>query len=151
MVAEPEIFPCGPLNGLLTERACQNNQRRALAEEAAGKYSFIARCLTCTSPIKKLETPRKDQPMPKAGAESPKCKTHPDRDAVINKRGVSTGKCQECIVANGKAGGRLTGNPVLYMLREPRHQELLKFLQESAEENERTLEQEVVYRLKKTI
>ena len=29
---------------------------------------------------------------------SPKCKRHPDRDAIINSRGISTGQCGECLV-----------------------------------------------------
>jgi hypothetical protein len=213
---EPITFPCIPLNAVLTERACQNNQLRARAEKAALKFSPNIRCLTCPNPIKKLdETLGKEQVMPRAGARKapprcpehpneiqakhpnggyigkceiclglkpeplktvpseappkapepegeivqaefeapapPMCKTHPDRPAVINRKGVSMGKCRECLVRDGKNGGRITGSPVRYILRDPRHQELLKFLQESAEENERTLEQEVIYCLKKTI
>ncbi len=33
----PETFPCPTHNAVLTERASQNNQLRALAEERAGR------------------------------------------------------------------------------------------------------------------
>jgi hypothetical protein len=39
----------------------------------------------------------------------------------------------------------------LVLLRDPRHKEPLAFLEQSAEENERALEQGVIYRLKKTM
>jgi hypothetical protein len=211
-VVVPETFPCAPLDAVLTERACQNNQLRAMAEKQAGRITFIAKCLTCPCPIKKLERAdepelppvhdllglplrahakksgrkmrariRKETNMAKAEAprvkvESPppenvrvavvvepapgpnvalepvpKCKRHPDRDAIVNGRGISTGKCRECIETDGKTGGDIRKNPVAFMLRDPRHEALLNDLQEAAEANERTLEQEVIFRLKKTL
>ena len=51
----PETFPCPTHNAVLTERACQNNQLRALAEQRAGHITFITKCLTCICPIKKLD------------------------------------------------------------------------------------------------
>lgn len=213
----PETFPCAPLDAVLTERACQNNQLRALAEKQAGRITFIAKCLTCPCPIKKLEwadTPelppvhdylgmpirakgkkpgkrkmrariRKETNMakaakaeeaPRVNVESqppenvrvavvvkpapgpnvalepvPKCKRHPDRDAIVNGRGISTGKCRECIETDGKTGGDIRKNPVAFMLRYPRYKALLDDLQKAADENERTLEQEVIFRLKKTL
>ena len=56
----PETFPCAPLDAVLTERACQNNQLGGLAEEQAGVVGYIAKCLTCICPIKKLD--RADAP-----------------------------------------------------------------------------------------
>ena len=63
----PETFPCPTHNAVLTERACQNNQLRALAEQRAGHITFITKCLTCICPIKKLD--RVDAP------ELPRCMT----------------------------------------------------------------------------
>lgn len=53
-MVEPETFPCPTHNAVLTERACQNNQLRALAEQRAGRISYITKCITtCICPIKK--------------------------------------------------------------------------------------------------
>ena len=46
-MVEPETFPCPTHNAVLTERACQNNYLRALAEQRAGHITFITKCLTC--------------------------------------------------------------------------------------------------------
>jgi len=56
----PETFPCAPLDAVLSERACQNNQLGVLAEEQAGVVGYIAKGLTCICPIKKLD--RADAP-----------------------------------------------------------------------------------------
>jgi len=228
----PETFPCPTHNAILTERACQNNQLRALAEQKAGHTTFITKCLSCLCPIKRLdqtdapELPsvhdhlgmplRQDDPnkpktrplskgrrkkrrvktMPKAAAApqvevkepfipedtakslglqpaaalvnplpellpekpAPKCKKHPDRDAKINSRGISTGQCEECLHDNTSKGGiavkkKMDPNFSLIgeLLKADRHQELLQALRESAEANERTLEQEAIYRLRMTV
>ena len=239
-MVEPETFPCPTHNAVLTERACQSNQLRAIAEQRAGHITFITKCLTCICPIKKLDrvdtpelpsvhdhlgmplraeatTTKPEHPfskgrrkkrgkiMPKAAAApeaknepfipepladtakslglvaeapvsearteasisqardlgfkpAPKCKKHPDRDAKINSRGISTGQCEECLHVNTSKGGvavKMMMDPkfslITELLKADRHQELLQALRESADANERTLEQEAIYRLKNTV
>ena len=56
--------------------------------------------------------------------------------------------------AGGKPCGeeiKERGNLITELLKADRHQELLQALRESADANERTLEQEAIYRLKNTV
>lgn len=38
--------------------------------------------------------------------KEPRCKRHPERVAVVNKYGQSTGMCKACLSAAGRKGGR---------------------------------------------
>ncbi len=82
------------------------------------------------------------------------CKNHPDRPAKIDSLGRSMALCQECLsipgyksgVENHKRG--LTTPPVSIPLNQAKYAELKAWLEEQAEENERSLLQEIMFRLK---
>ena len=90
--------------------------------------------------------------------EIPLC-TRPDCEAPgspvkIDKLGRSMGMCQACVNARGRRGGfallqaAKTQNSAVARLDEAKYAELKTWLEVQAEENERTLSQEILYRLK---
>ena len=89
--------------------------------------------------------------------EIPIC-TRPDCEAPgspvkIDKLGRSMGMCAACVSARGKRGGYgcQSGKPpasVEAMLDQPKYAELKAWLEAQADEYERTLLQEIIYRLK---
>ncbi len=82
------------------------------------------------------------------------CKKHLERPAKIDRLGRSMGLCEECLSERGRASGikgqyaRLTGPPVSIPLNQGKYAELKAWLEKQAAENERTLTQEIMYRLK---
>lgn len=84
----------------------------------------------------------------------PTCKEHPDQPSVIDRLGRDTRYCRECHQARGRASGMLaqkkglTGPPVAIPLNQEKYAGLKKWLQEQAEDNERSLNQEIMFRLK---
>ena len=65
--------------------------------------------------------------------------------------------CVECISERGRKSGEmvqargLTGAPVSIPLNQGKYQELKSWLEREAEENERSLQQEIMFRLKRAM
>lgn len=82
----------------------------------------------------------------------PSCKNHPDRAAQLDVRGISTGSCPECLSARGKKAGEnlqeMGRKNVVLPLAKPRLADLRQWLAEQAENNERTLAQEIIFILR---
>jgi hypothetical protein len=84
----------------------------------------------------------------------PACKNHPEAPSKIDKLGRPMGLCVACLSARGRRHGRINREagkiapPVAIPLNLPKYRELLEWLTEQAEENERSLHQEIMYRLK---
>lgn len=83
----------------------------------------------------------------------PDCEA-PGSPVKIDKLGRSMGMCQACVSARGRRGAieaHTLGKPpapLLAMFDDPKHADLKKWLEEQAAEYERTLLQEIIYRLK---
>ena len=82
----------------------------------------------------------------------PDCEA-PGSPVKIDKLGRSMGMCQACVSARGRRGGfsaqsgKLSAS-VEVMLNEAKYADLKAWLEAQADENERTLLQEIMYRLK---
>lgn len=82
------------------------------------------------------------------------CKNHPLRLARFDSLGRNMRFCSECLSKRGLDSGTenarsgKTSPPVSIPLNQPKYAELKKWLKDQAEENERTLLQEILYRLK---
>jgi hypothetical protein len=85
------------------------------------------------------------------------CKKHPDRLAQIDALGRNMRLCPECLAERGRKSAEknreqgLTGAPFNIPLNAGKWAELKEWLSREAEENERTLRQEVMYRLKRVM
>lgn len=84
----------------------------------------------------------------------PTCNNHPGSPAKIDSLGRSMGLCSVCLSARGRKAGienaRLgkTSPPIAIPLNQPRFADLKAWLEAQAEENERSLLQEIMFRLK---
>lgn len=82
------------------------------------------------------------------------CKNHPEKAAVIDRLNRNMGLCLECLQERGRVAGTKvaqtgsSGPPIAIPLRQPKYIELKAWLEEQAEEYERTLTEEIMYRLK---
>ena len=82
------------------------------------------------------------------------CKNHPYRESVIDSLGRNTRYCSECHQERGRRSGKMsqehgkTGDPVSIPLNQGKYAELKIWLEEQAAENERSLNQEIMFRLK---
>jgi hypothetical protein len=89
-----------------------------------------------------------------AEGPSPTCKNHSDRPAKIDNLGRSMGLCSECLSARGRKAGLentargITAPPMSIPLNLAKYEDLKNWLITQAEENERTLQHEIIYRLK---
>ena len=87
-------------------------------------------------------------------AAGPACKKHPEKAAVIDRLDRNMGLCMECLQERGRVAGTKvaqtgsSGPPIAIPLRQPKYAELKAWLEEQAEEYERTLTEEIMYRLK---
>jgi hypothetical protein len=85
---------------------------------------------------------------------TPTCNNHPDRPAKIDRLGRSMSLCVECLSVRGrKAGIRnhergLTAPPVSIPLNLAKYAPVREWIEAQAKENERTLQAEIMYRLK---
>jgi hypothetical protein len=87
---------------------------------------------------------------------SPKypCNNHPDRAAKIDRLGRNMRLCEECLVERGRKSAQanreagVTGAPFSIPLNAGKWAELKAWLEEQAGEYERTLQQEIMFRLK---
>lgn len=118
------------------------------------------KCPKCVVPVfatVKCELPSLADPLPTV--ESPPlpqfpCKKHPERESIVDKLGRPMGLCKECLSERGRASGLKgqysgrTGPPVSIPLNQERFAEIKTWLEESAKENERTMNEEIMYRLK---
>jgi hypothetical protein len=84
----------------------------------------------------------------------PTCNNHPDRPAKIDRLGRSMAMCAECLSIRGRKAGignherGLTSPPVSIPLNQAKYAEVRDWLETSAEENERSLQNEIMYQLK---
>jgi|WetSurMetagenome_2_1015567.scaffolds.fasta_scaffold46588_3 hypothetical protein len=82
------------------------------------------------------------------------CKNHPDRLAKIDSLGRNMRICNECMAERGQRSAQanrdsgVTGAPFFIPLNAGKWAELKSWLEEQAGENERTLQQEIMFRLK---
>jgi hypothetical protein len=81
------------------------------------------------------------------------CPNHPDREQRIGKHGKSLGVCNECLATrpsmqnlNLIRGGR---ERFVQLYFREKHLDLKVWLEREAEENERTIQEQVLYTLKK--
>jgi len=87
-------------------------------------------------------------------AVAPMCKNHPDVPAKIDKLGRSLGLCDNCLSQRGSESGALaqhsgrTGPPFCIPINTAEWAELKKWLVAQSKDAVRTLQQEVMYRLK---
>lgn len=89
-----------------------------------------------------------------AAGPKPSCNNHPDRPAKIDRLGRSMALCDECLSIRGRKAGidnhkrGLTSPPVSIPLNQAKYAELRTWLDIQAEENERSLQNEIMFRLK---
>lgn len=82
------------------------------------------------------------------------CPTHPESLQRVDSLGRYMGMCQECLVARGRKAGienserGITAPPVSIPLNLPRYSEIKKWLEDQADQNERTLQKEIMMVLK---
>ena len=101
------------------------------------------------------ETPAPLMPAPTGPVPpEPRCSEHPERPAVIDIMGRNMGKCKECLSARGREGGlksqerKATAQPFFISLNQGKYAELKVWLEETAEDNERTLPQQIMFLLR---
>lgn len=156
----PEFPPPAAVKGLIKGQFCKNHPDREAHKNKHGQYmGFCRECLAERAAKNRRgnlswrelgETSGPEQEPP-PGAP---CKNHPDRPAVVDKLGRTMGYCRECIRERGQRNGRLsqqtgaTAPPVSIPLNQEKYAGLREWLANMAEENERTLQAEVMYRLK---
>jgi hypothetical protein len=91
---------------------------------------------------------------PVAAMEVRYCKTHPEVPQRIDKLGRFMGMCNECLAARGKKRGEencekgVAAPPMSIPLNWAKYSELKAWLVAQADENERTLTQEIMHILK---
>jgi len=101
--------------------------------------------------IRDMRGPKKEEIVQEAVKIAPVevryCPNHPEVPQRIDSLGRFMGMCQECLVERGRKCG-LTAPPVAIPLNLQRYSELKAWLIEQADQNERTLQKEIMWRLK---
>ena len=126
----------------------------------------VARDLKKRGPETKAQDPETKEPTPetmlpddcpgKAGLTAPvlTCKNHPDRPVKFDSLNRSMGLCQECVTKRGRESGRMsnkhgaTAPPFYIPLNQAKYADLKGWLIAQAAENERTLQQQIMFSLK---
>lgn len=145
----------------MAARAAANSRNRGRKKDKGKMTPAVARDLgkkqkPGLSPVTLPEGSQAGTPAPltAAGSSVPTCKNHPEVPAKIDSLGRSMGLCPACLTARGRASGTkntalgLTSAPVAIPLNQAKYAEIRQWLGEQAAENERTLLQEIMYRLK---
>jgi hypothetical protein len=79
------------------------------------------------------------------------CKNHPEVSVKFDHLGRSMGFCEECVAERGRKNGEIRIQTVPIPLNQPKYADLKKWLEDQGEENERSLQQEIMYRLKRSM
>jgi hypothetical protein len=102
-------------------------------------------------------TPEKIAQATENGPPERPCKNHPDRPARIDSLGRSMGICDECLTARGRAAGisnqerGVSSPPVSIPLNHAKYAKIKEWLKAQAEENERSLQNEIMFLLKQAM